>query len=272
MKREVTTDEPNQTVREPAVSPTHEREFSQGVVHMVDLMSSLFKSQTIGELNRGTIDKFQDAQTGNYARVFLTLAAKSKRGLLQRFDDKRIEAMTRQMLGKIDRRSKDIFYNDIEKKIGINADELAKQEGLKFNTNALMAETEQWVKKLRDDTIEEYTANTLRLMSLGEPLSTIEAEYDKLTEKRRGHAKFTAFNQTQNFNALVTKSRVQNLGIQKAIWRTSKDEAVRPSHKQRDGKEFDLRYGLYSSIDGKKLLPATDFRCRCYAEYIIPEA
>ena len=102
-------------------------------------------------------------------------------------------------------------------------------------------------------------------------LRAIVAGVDGLEEKRKNHAKFTARNQIGNFNSLTTKIRAQNLGITQAIWRTSRDERVRPCHKVRDGKAFDLATGLYSSCDGLSLLPGVDFQCRCDYELVIPE-
>ena len=61
----------------------------------------------------------------------------------------------------------------------------------------------------------------------------------------------------------MAKNRGLELGAKKGVWQTAEDEKVRPSHNDRNGKEFDLKEGLYSSLDGKKLLPGEDYQCRC---------
>jgi uncharacterized protein with gpF-like domain len=60
--------------------------------------------------------------------------------------------------------------------------------------------------------------------------------------------------------------------VKRAVWDTAGDESVRASHIGRDGEEFDLAEGLYSSMDGKWLLPGVDYNCRCTARYILDDA
>jgi SPP1 gp7 family putative phage head morphogenesis protein len=107
------------------------------------------------------------------------------------------------------------------------------------------------------------------MMTLGSSYDEILKEFKKDSKVKVNHAKFIARNQVANFNSISSKIRAQNLGITKAIWRTAHDERVRQCHKVRDGKEYDLSEGLYSSCDGKKLHVGTDYNCRCIAEYVI---
>ena len=92
-----------------------------------------------------------------------------------------------------------------------------------------------------------------------------------MVEKRKNHSRFVARNQIASFNSIMNKTRAQKLGIKKAVWRTSADERVRPSHAARNGKEFDLSEGLYSSLDGKTLLPGTDYLCRCSMTMVLED-
>lgn len=213
---------------------------------------------------------FEDAQTGNFAAILLRLAKKTKRKLLKQFDDTRIEAEMRKQLGKLDRKSRMEFYNRIAAKVGIDVKDLIAREGLQSTTNALVLETAQWVKKLRDESIEGFTNNTLFGMAQGDSLDTIVGQFDGFVAKRKNHAKFLARNQVQNYNSITTKLRAQNLGITKAVWITAGDERVRPSHEDRDNKEFDLAVGLYSSLDGETTLPGLPPNCRCTYELVIP--
>jgi SPP1 gp7 family putative phage head morphogenesis protein len=147
---------------------------------------------------------------------------------------------------------------------------MMNSEGLTFRINAFEMETLQWVKKLRDENLEAFTANTLRSMAQGESLAEVMENFTGLVEKRKNHAKFLARTQIANFNSLTTKLRAENIGITKAVWVTSRDERVRASHQARDGKKFELKKGLYSSLDGKWLLPGTNFQCRCDYILLIP--
>lgn len=261
------------TVKSQPPSRTMERRFAEANEYMVDLMSTIYENQVLKELNVSTVNKFADAtdQSGNYARAFKRLSVGVRRKLLRRFSNLRIERMAKEFLEKSDRETKEKLYKAIEAKVGIPAQELAMKEALNTTRNALILETAQWMQKLRDETLELYTANTLRQMTLGKGIGDIMDEFAQMKEKRKNHAKFTARNQINNFNSIMTKTRAQKAGITKAIWRTAEDERVRPSHAWRNGKEFDLNKGLYSSMDGKTLLPATDYQCRCTYELVIED-
>lgn len=270
MKRQLKANKPI-PIKAPGAPRAQERELSEAAVYMVEQISQRFRNQVFGELNKSTVEKFADAQRGNYAKVYLTLARRVQRKLLRQFDDDRIEELVKRVLGKVNNRNRSELYQKVEKRIGINSTELTQTEGLMADINALNLETAQWVKKLRDETLEMYTANSLRAMTQGSSLSDIMAQFDGMVEKRKNHAKFTARNQIANFNSITTKLRAQNLGITRARWITSRDERVRECHKQRNDKEFDLDKGLYSSCDGQWLLPGVDYQCRCDYELIIPE-
>lgn len=271
MKREIKASKP-MPLKAPGTPRAQERELAEAALFMVEQISQRFRNQVFKALNQSTVEKFADAsgQGGNYAKAYLRMADRVRRKLLKQFDDKRIEELVQTILDKVNRRNRTELYSKVEKRIGLSSLELTQTEGLMASMNALNLETAQWVKKLRDETLEMYTANSLRAMTQGSSLAEIMEQFDGLVEKRKNHAKFTARNQIANFNSITTKLRAQNLGITRARWITSRDERVRPCHKKRNGKEFDLDKGLYSSCDGKWLLPGVDYQCRCDYELIIP--
>ena len=282
MKRNLKADQPTE-IHSPVYPETQENEFERMASYMVEIISKRFRNQAIKGLDKTTVDKFadsapavhgyefKDAETGNFAKVFLRHAKRVQRKMIRQFDDERIERMTREILKQVNRHNRTALYNLVENRIGVSAQELMATEGLTFTINALELETVQWITRLRDETLENYTANTLRVMAQGGSLTDVLSEFDGMVEKRKNHAKFTARNQIANFNSLLTKNRARNLGITKARWLTSEDERVRECHRVRNGKEFDLEKGLYASCDGKWLLPGIDYQCRCDYELIIPE-
>lgn len=270
MKRELTAEKPT-PIKAPKSPRAQENELGDAIEFMVDQMAQRFRNQVLNQLQVGTIDKFADAQVGNYAAVLLRLAKQVKKKLLKQFDDQRIEAVSKQVLAKLDKKSKEEFYGRVAKVVGIDVQALIAKEGLKATTNAMMLETAQWVKTLRDEALESFTNNTLFAMSQGESIDTVVAQFDDVVKTRKNHARFLARNQVQNYNSVTTKIRAQNLGIKKAVWETAGDERVRPAHEDREGKEFDLAEGLFSSVDGLYLLPGSDYNCRCTYTMIIPE-
>jgi SPP1 gp7 family putative phage head morphogenesis protein len=277
MKREVKA--PNGAQLKAPEPPRAEiREFGNAIEYMVDQMAKRWRNQVFDELNQSTVKKFADAvsikdasQIGNFARVFLRIADRVKRKLLKQFDDERLEDLAKKFTSKVDRRNQKEFYRRAEKAVGISRQELEATEGLTYQINAYKLETYQWIRKMRDDTLQMWTSQTLRDMAEGKGLPEILSQFDDMVEKRKGHAKMVARTQISTFNSLTSKARAQNLGIERAVWVTSKDERVRACHQARDGKEFDLSEGLYSSCDGKTLLPGVDYSCRCDYRMIVPE-
>jgi len=280
MKREVKS--PNGAkIKAPEAPRSEIRQFGNAIEYMVDQMAQRWRTQIFKELNQDTIEKFTDAsQVGNFAKVFLAMSARVRRKLLKQFDDPRIEKLAKKYTGKVDKRNKAEFYRRAEEKIGISREELEATEGLTSQINAYQLETMQWVKKMRDDTLQQWTSQTLRQMAEGKGLPEILKQFDGMVEQRKGHAKMVARTQISTFNSLTSKARAQNLGIKKAIWKTAADERVRgnpsgkypnskPSHYDLDGVEFDLSKGAY--INGQYLLPGTSPNCRCDYQMIIPE-
>lgn len=284
MKRNLTASRPTR-IKAPKSPRGIERKFASDVGSMVKLMSRIYRKQAIEALNAGTINKFADvlnktpdgrqaftdAQTGNYSKIFLKLSNAVQKKLLSRFSNTRIDEMVGKRLNEVDKSNSSRLYASIESKLGVSAKELAATEGMKATRNALIAETSQWIKKTRDETLEYFTSNTLRAMTLGQGLDKIMSEFDGMAEEREGHARFVAQNQINNYNSIMTKTRAQEVGVSKAIWRTEGDDKVRESHADRDGKEFDLSEGCYSSVDGEHLLPGVDYNCRCDYDLIIPD-
>lgn len=260
MKRQVTT-EKGASIKSPRSPRGIENELADMIEFMVTQMAKRFQNQVLGQLQARTVDKFADAQTGNFASILLRLAKGAKKSILKQFSNGRLESISQSVLAKLDKKTKREFYERVAGKTGIDVTSLIANEGMKSTTNALVAETAQWIQALRDDTFQRFTNNTLFAMSQGESLDTIVGTFDTIVKERKNHAKFLARNQVQNYNSITTKIRAQNLGITEAVWETAGDERVRPSHRDRDGKTFKLAEGLYSSLDSIHLLPGVDYNC-----------
>lgn len=254
----------------------YEKQFASLMVAMTEAMSTQFKNQTLEKLNKGTIEKFdgtkfEDAQSGNYSAAFIKLANSAKTKLKKRFSNKRIKKEVERILRSLNAFNQKAFYTETEKFTGVSVQQAIAQEGLTADNNALILETVEWVKQLRDDNLSYFANNSLMAMTNGASFAEVMESYTEESKKRKNHSEFIARNQLSSFNGLNNKIRAQKLGITKAVWVASRDERVRSSHAARDGKEFDLSKGLYSSTDGKTLLPGIDYQCRCISRMVLPD-
>ncbi|MFT6834382.1 MAG: hypothetical protein ACJA0H_000410 [Francisellaceae bacterium] len=257
------------TFKEPEVSKTLEGDLERFMKFMVGEINTRFINGTIKKLNKGTVEKFEqfaDAQIGNYASIFIKLAKQSKRKILKQFTNKRIDLKIKEILNNANDYNKQQFYTQFEKSSGIDVKAIALKEGLKPSTNALMIETAEWVKRQRDEAMNFFNANVLRSMAHNGDLDVVLETAMANAHKFKNDAAFVARNQMAAFNSTLSNIRAQNLGVTEATWDATADistkaNRVRPSHADRDGKTYDIKKGLYSSIDQKYLQVGIDFNC-----------
>lgn len=136
MKREITAERPT-PIKAPKSPRSIENELADVIEYMVAQMGQRFRNQVLNQLQAGTVEKFADAQVGNYAAVLIRLAKQVKRKLLKQFDDKRLEGEIRRILSKLDAKSKREFYERVAREVGIDVQALIAKEGMKATTNAL---------------------------------------------------------------------------------------------------------------------------------------
>jgi len=84
-------------------------------------------------------------------------------------------------------------------------------------------------------------------------------------EKADRRAALIARDQTNKFFGSLTRARQEDLGITEYVWRTSRDERVRPEHRARDGMTIAWDD---PPEDGH---PGMPINCRCVAEPVIPD-
>ena len=265
------TNKKEKTILTPPSPKKQEREMAEFTQFIVEQIEKRFLNIVIGGLNKSTINKFADEQVGNYSVVYEQLTKKAKKKINKQFSEKRIKREVFRILRGAENNNETINVKTAEQVLGVNAAEAIKKQALTPSFNALMNESALWVERLKSDTLNQITANTLRAMAQGSSIEDVIKSIKLDSSKKTTNAKLLARNQVANYNSLSNKIRQQDLGVTTGIWSTSKDERVRPCHAARDGKEFELSRGLYSSCDGKTLLPAEDYNCRCTWRAVIPE-
>ena len=97
----------------------------------------------------------------------------------------------------------------------------------------------------------------------GSSAKTIREAIMEQTDISKSRAQFLAVDQAGSILGQMTAERHQRLGIEKFTWDTSGDERVRDTHRELDGKVF--YYNDPPEINGRRVLPGEDYRCRCVA-------
>jgi SPP1 gp7 family putative phage head morphogenesis protein len=93
---------------------------------------------------------------------------------------------------------------------------------------------------------------------------------EKRVDVTRSKADMLARDQTLKLNAAINRDRMAAAGIDSYVWRTSRDERVRESHKDLEGKRFKFEDPPVSNDAGDENNPGEDYQCRCTAEPVIP--
>jgi SPP1 gp7 family putative phage head morphogenesis protein len=85
---------------------------------------------------------------------------------------------------------------------------------------------------------------------------------DKVLNDGFQRAMLIASDQTTKFNGTIQQVQQTTAGITEFMWSTSHDGAVRPTHRELDGKKFKWAVGA-PSANGEGILPGQEIRCRC---------
>lgn len=240
--------------------------FSEFINHTIH---KSFNNQVINKLNKGTINKFADAQTGNFGAVITKLVKDYQRKINKRFTQKRIKSFVKSIYEKTNKYNKDIMYSNVKTKMNIDLNDIVKTEKLQQFINAKTLETASYYEKFITERTKNLGATTLRLASAGKSVEDMTNTLNEYAQAGDNRARLIARNEIKTFNAQLTKKRATVLGVKKAIWLSSLDERTRECHEARHGEEFDLSQGCYSSCDGMYLQPSEEINCRCTYEMVV---
>jgi SPP1 gp7 family putative phage head morphogenesis protein len=84
-----------------------------------------------------------------------------------------------------------------------------------------------------------------------------------IIEKTKNRTKLIARDQVSKLNGQLSQVRQTSIGVEEYIWRTSRDERVRPSHRRNEGKRFKWNEPPPTGH------PGTAVQCRCTAEPVL---
>ena len=250
-----------------------EAELDNFLSFMSQEVGNRYKNQVLNKMNVSTVNKFQDAQTGNFGVVFNGLSKVAIRMLLKQFSNKRIEKYIKALYLRVNTANQKDIYKAIQGDIGINVLDIIKTDGLNGFVNANSLKTMLQIQATRDKAIEDMSANLLRLMVSGQSLDTLYEEVENVTGKNKTKSKLVARQELTVFNSQLNKKRALNLGFSQRKWNavggTSENDRTRKCHTARHGKFYPVDGKLYSSCDGKSLEVGEEINCRCWDTFVL---
>jgi SPP1 gp7 family putative phage head morphogenesis protein len=233
----------------------------------------------------------------------LSLIQDSYSGMLLETVNNRINEI-RDAFNEVDNFSRKRFLKSMAKNIGVgdisklgHAFKWEKYGGatLEDVVNNHLEQTMGLVRNLSDET-SNNVFNAIRDSAMAgaghkEITSKIMTAFKKdpnfpgVFKKARTRAKLIARDQTSKMYGKLTEVRQRKVGVNKYIWKTSRDERVRDSHRKMHGKVCkwedatvfkysDSEYVSWkkrSSIGGVNFHPGQDIQCRCHASPIFDD-
>jgi SPP1 gp7 family putative phage head morphogenesis protein len=116
------------------------------------------------------------------------------------------------------------------------------------------------IKGINDEQIKKIETLLLRSQRGGATPQSLTQEIRKIMNTSVKRATLIARDQTLKLNGQIDRVKQTTAGITHFIWRTSRDERVRPEHRHREG----VKYAWGELPEGE--YPTQPVQCRCSAE------
>ena len=131
----------------------------------------------------------------------------------------------------------------------------AMEDAAQANIDLITSIPAQYLDDVRDVVNEAW--------STGARWEEVVADISERGDVAESRAALIARDQTAKLNSSFNEVRQTSLGIERYTWSTSRDERVRPSHRELDGRKFEWKDPPI--VDGEAANPGMPINCRCVA-------
>lgn len=126
------------------------------------------------------------------------------------------------------------------------------------------------IKTIPQQYLGDVEGMVQRSVQTGRDLGKLSADLQQKYGVTRRRAALIARDQNNKATSAFTRVRQQELGIEKAIWMHSHaGEVPRPTHVKMDGKEFEIKKGMYDKDEGEFVWPGQLINCRCTSRPVV---
>ena len=244
-----------------------------------DIEHTLFPQLRADSLQLQVIDskfvfKNQDGFIDNF------LAGLSE--LRERWDlaDMQARALAAAVVGKVDKTTQGAIEKIVGDAMGVDLVKILSTEGLTNIIDAGIAANVQLITSIPRNYLDKVQMIITQEGTKGRSGNSLIKQIQDVYPVTENRARMIARDQTAKLNGDISRQRQVSAGIRGYRWRTVGDNAVRESHKERNGKFYawnpeDVGKRLE---DGSVMLdpeaedighPGEDYQCRCIAEPVI---
>lgn len=126
--------------------------------------------------------------------------------------------------------------------------------------DAFVSENVPLIRDLPAKLLGDVERTVTRAFTTGKNTSDLMDEIQNLLKISRNRARVIARDQIGKLNGQLNRTRQQEIGVSRFIWRTARDERVRDEHEELEGKEFSYDDPPSEGFPGEPI------QCRCYPE------
>lgn len=156
-------------------------------------------------------------------------------------------------------------------KVLFGVDVIANEPGLEQALRVFTRENVGLIKSVSDRYFTEIESSVIRNARAGIRADLLARDVGERFGVAQSRAALIARDQTNKLSGDLTKTRQTALGISEYIWRTAKDDLVRPGHAVLEGQVCSWKDPpIVDAKSGRRAHPGGDIQCRCTAEPVLP--
>lgn len=180
------------------------------------------------------------------------------------------KAVSKRMLTDVSRKD-EREWNKVSKTMSESIKtELRKSSPIGKLLRTLQAEQVELITSLPLEAAQRVHELTLKNLEGSKRAPDIVKQIMRTGEVTKSRANLIARTEIARASSLLTEARAKTIGSEGYIWRTSKDQDVRLSHKKMEGKF--VRWDSPPTLtDGTTTHAGQIYNCRCYPEPVIPD-
>lgn len=241
------------------------REYQRSIDNIVKYIYATFKSVVVEGMDRQKVTKqLSLTKDESYNQRLNRLIKEFEKRVRGKYSKDFIRRLCEKHVRRVYAWQNREFKKRVESfGLGLAGEDLLKEYRsfmkLKLDDNVAL------VQGLVESEMNQLKNQVMRNMANGAPASELARGIRNHLNVSRNRAETIARTEVNTLTGQLNDRRALEIGLTKGIWRGVEDNRERKSHREAEGKEFDLRKGL--KIDGKYTWPGREPNCRCWTEY-----
>lgn len=242
-----------------------ELEYYRNLKFIVEQIHQRFKNNVIEPLNKNYIkEQIVDESISSKMK---RLIAEFNRKINKQFDIERINEISRRLQMSTYYFNEKRWQMELEK-FGIDLTKDMSWSFLKDYLQMRINNNVGLITSLKENVSASLEKMIYANFEKGKTFTELAKEMSNRLGIDKRKAMLIARNEIKNTNTQMNKKRMQDYGVEYAIWDTAEDERVRIQHAHFQGKKYKIGKGLKNS-KGEYEEPGEAINCRCIAMPVI---